>query len=231
MWANNDALIGAQCEYANAPINSIKDPILPGYLRTGFHCAIGDSNPGFGKGENCGKCYELISLSDKGTGGTPGKIGPPTKIMVSNGGAGGPAHFDCIMESFEKITGARTGIFDITFEEVTCDDSGMSDSTKGIVVTNWADKNAYYCKMMFGNVGGWGSLESVEMCINGSKCKKLQLFAGATWTGCPGGEGSSTLWKFTQKSAKDGSKKTVSCNCSQKWPWNTGQKCLCSENF
>merc|ERR1719235_2815459 len=52
MWANNDALIGSQCEYANAPVNSKTDPMLPSYLRTGFHCAIGDSNPAFGKGEN-----------------------------------------------------------------------------------------------------------------------------------------------------------------------------------
>jgi len=101
MWAMNDALIGSQCEYANAPVGSTTDPMLPSYLRTGFHCAIGDANPGFGKGEHCGKCYELVSTSDRGTGGTPGKKGSAI-VTVSNGGAGGPAHFDCIMESFEQ---------------------------------------------------------------------------------------------------------------------------------
>jgi len=225
MWANNDALIGAQCEYANAPVNSITDPMLPKYLRSGLHCAIGDANPGFGKGENCGKCYRIESLGDTGTGGTPGKKGSAT-VMVSNGGAGGPEHFDCIMESFQAITGAKTGIFDVTFEEVTCD-----EITGGPVVINWADKNEYYCKMMFQNVGGWGSLEAVELCLDGSKCGKLSLFAGATWTGCPGGPAkTSTVWKFTQKSPKGGSE-TKSCTCPGAWPWKTGYRCQCVENF
>jgi len=224
MWANNDALIGAQCEYANAPVNSITDPMLPGYLRKGFHCAIGDSNPGFGKGEHCGKCYRIESLSDSGKGGTPGKKGSAV-VMVSNGGAGGAAHFDCIMESFQAITGARTGIFPVTFEHVTCD-----DIQGGPVVINWADKNAFYCKMMFENIGGWGHLNSVELCLNGRSCKKLNLFAGATWTGCPQGTAGSTLWKFTQVSPKGGSE-TITCSCSGAWPWNTGHRCSCPKNF
>lgn len=224
MWAENDALIGSQCEYANAPVNSLTDPMLPSYLRTGFHCAIGDANPGFGKGEHCGKCYRVTSTSDRGRGGTPGRKGSAI-VMVSNGGAGGPAHFDCIMESFEKITGARTGIFDVDFEEVTCD-----EITGGPVVINWADKNAYYCKMMFENIGGWGQLESVEACLNGNKCQKMQRFAGATWTGCPGGHGSSMLFKLTQKSPA-GQTETISCNCAGSWPWNTGKRCTCPSNF
>merc|ERR1712146_134218 len=46
--------------------------------------------------------------------------------------------------------------------------------------------NAYYCKMMFENVGGWGSVESVRLCLDGSSnCGNLQRSGGATWTGCP----------------------------------------------
>lgn len=224
MWANNDALIGSQCEYANAPVNSLTDPVLPHYLRRGFHCAIGDSNPAFGKGEHCGKCYKIEALSDTGTGGTPGRKGS-AEIMVSNGGAGGPAHFDCIMDSHKAITGSNTGIWDITFEEVKC--TGL---TGGPVVINWADKNAYYCKMMFENIGGWGQLESVEACINGNKCGKLNRFAGATWSGCPTGPGNSITWKLTQKSPS-GQMKSISCPCSGSWPWNTGYRCKCPTNF
>lgn len=223
MWAENDALIGSQCEYANDPVNSLTDPMLPHYLRKGFHCAIGDSNPGFGKGEHCGKCYRVTASSSKGRGGTPGKAGS-AEIMVSNGGAGGPAHFDCIMESFEQITGARTGIFDMTFEEITC--TGLKG---GPVVINWADKNAYYCKMMFENIGGWGQLEAVEGCLGG-KCAKLQQFAGATWTGCPGGSGSSMKWKLTQKTPS-GKRETITCTCTGSWPWATGKRCKCPTNF
>lgn len=224
MWATNDALIGSQCEYANAPVNSLTDPMLPSYLRSGFHCAIGDADPAFGKGEHCGKCYRIESASDSGTSGTPGKKGSAI-VSVSNGGAGGPKHFDCIMESFQAITGANTGIFDMYFEEVTCD-----DIKGGIVPMNWADKNAYYCKVMFENVGGWGSLHSVEACLNGNKCAKLHLFAGATWSGCPKGTGSSMLWKFTQKSPSGGTE-TVSCNCVGAWPWDTGYRCKGCSNF
>merc|ERR1719169_353476 len=179
--------------------------MLPHYLRSGFHCAIGDSDPAFGKGQNCGKCYELVSLRDTGTGGTPGRKGSAV-VMVSNGGAGGPKHFDCIMESFQAITGARTGIFDVMFEEVKC--QGMKG---GPVIINWADKNAYYCKIMFENIAGWGQLEAVEGCLNGNKCQKLQQFAGATWTGCPTGTGSSMKWKLTQKSPSGGMS-TITCN-------------------
>jgi len=146
MWSTQEALIGSQCEYANAPVNSLTDPVMPSYLRSGFHCAIRDSNPGFGKGEHCGKCYRLTSLNDDGVSGTPGSKGSAV-VMVSNGGAGGDAHFDCILESFQEITGAATGIFDIEFEQVVC-----ADVTGTPVVINWADQNAHYCKMMFENV-------------------------------------------------------------------------------
>jgi len=224
MWATNDNLIGAQCEYANSPVNSITDPVLPKYLRSGFHCAIGDSNPAFGKGEHCGKCYELVSTSDTGTGGTPGKASSAV-IMVSNGGAGGDAHFDCIMEGFYGITTARTGIFDVKFRETPC-----SEVAGPPVAINWADKNAYYCKMMFENIGGWGSLEGVRACIDGTKCQDLQRFAGATWSNCPQGTGDSITFEFTQ-TPPSGTSKKVSCSCPGSWPWDTGYRCKCQQNF
>merc|ERR1712117_460866 len=31
MWSTKEALIGSQCEYANAPVNSLTDPVLPSY--------------------------------------------------------------------------------------------------------------------------------------------------------------------------------------------------------
>jgi len=224
MWAQNSALIGSQCEFANAPVNSITDPVLPHYLRSGWHCAIGDANPGFGKGENCGKCYRLTSLSNTGTGGTPGKKSSAV-VMVSNGGAGGPAHFDCIMESFKDITGASTGIFDVEFEEVMCE-----NMAGGPVVINWADKNAYYCKMMFENIAGWGSLKSVKACL-GSNCKQLSRFAGATWTGCPGGSSSSGISFELMQESPSGQQSKITCMCSGLWPWATGKRCTCPTNF
>jgi ribosomal protein S28E/S33 len=226
MWATKEALIGAQCEYGNAPVSGLTDGVLNSYLTSGFHCAIGDSEPGFGKGENCGKCYRITSLSDSGTSGTPGQKGSAV-VMVSDGGAGGASHFDCILEGFRGITGAETGIFDVEFEETTCE-----DITGNPVVINWADQNAWYCKMMFHNVGDWGSLKSVRACLdnNPNNCKELELFSGATWTGCPQGTGSSMLFELTQESPS-GTESTISCDCLGSWPWPTGQRCECQDNF
>merc|ERR1711972_644124 len=112
-------------------------------------------------------------------------------VMVSDGGAGGDAHFDCILESFQDITGADTGIFDIEFEQVPC-----SDVTGTPVIINWADKNAHYCKMMFENIGGWGQLDSVKACLDNGSCSQMQQFAGATWIGCPTGTGNSMTFEL-----------------------------------
>jgi len=224
MWSTQEALIGSQCEYANAPVNSLTDKVLPSYLRSGYHCAIGDANPGFGKGEQCGLCYKLTSLNDDGVAGTPGSKGSAV-VMVSNGGAGGDAHFDCILESFKDITGAETGIFDVEFEQVPCDDVAGTP-----VVINWADQNAYYCKMMFENIGGWGQLDSVKACLDDGSCAQMQQHSGATWTGCPTGEGASMTFELTQRSPA-GAVTSISCECSGAWPWPTGQRCTCPENF
>merc|ERR1719421_2523270 len=86
MWAEESALIGAQCEFANDPINSVTDKVLTPYMRNGFHCAIGDE---FGNGEHCGKCFRITSLNDDGIYGTPGHKGSAV-IQITNGGSGGP---------------------------------------------------------------------------------------------------------------------------------------------
>jgi len=224
MWSTQESLIGAQCEYANAPVNSVTDKVLTPYLRSGFHCAIGDSNPGFGKGENCGKCYRITSLNDNGVAGTPGSKGSAI-VTVSDGGAGGDAHFDCILEGFKEITGAETGIFDVEFEQVVCE-----DVTDPPVIINWADQNAYYCKMMFENIGGWGQLESVRACLSDGTCKDLEQFSGATWTGCPQGTTDSMTFELTQR-APSGATSKIKCECAKDWPWPTGERCACPSNF
>lgn len=223
MWATtNQDLIGSSCEYANAPVDSLTDPVLASYLRTGYHCAIGEE---FGIGEPCGKCYRLTSLNDNGRHGTPGATSSAV-VMVSNSGAGGTNHFDCILESFQAITGATSGVFDITYEQTACTDvSGVP------TIINWADQNAWYCKMMFENIGGWGSLHTVRACLDGSKCSDLQRFSGQTWTGCPTGTGSTMDFTLTQQSPS-GDVSTIHCTCSVgAWPWPTGRRCECPANF
>jgi len=223
MWATtNQDLIGASCEFANAPVNSLSDPVLASYLRTSYHCAIGEE---YGIGEHCGKCYRLTSTNNNGRHGTPGQVGSAV-IMVSNSGAGGSNHFDCILESFQEITGATSGVFDITYEQTECTDvSGLP------TIINWADQNAWYCKMMFENIGGWGSLHTVYACLDGGNCKYLQRFSGQTWTGCPVGTGSTMTFTLTQQSPA-GKTSEILCTCSVgSWPWPTGTRCECPSNF
>lgn len=229
MWSTNEALIGAMCEYANPPVNSITDPVLASYLRSGFHCAIGNGNPDFGIGEQCGKCYRLTSLNDNGQFGTAGSAGSAV-VMISNKiGEGGTSHFDCILPGFKAITGAESGVFDMDFEETACD--GITGTP---TIINWADQNEGYCKMMFENIGGWGSLSSIKACLeksDGSEaCNDMQLFQGQTWIDCPLGSGPVMRFVLTQLSAT-GEAATIECSCSGAWPWPTGQKCSCPSNF
>jgi len=222
MWSTQEALGGAQCEFANEPVG-MDNGLLPSYLRKGFHCAIGDSSPGFGKGEQCGLCYKITSLSDNGVYGTPGSKGSAV-VMVSDGGAGGDAHFDCILDGFKVITGAETGVFNVEFEQVPCD-----DVTGSPVIINWADQNEWYCKMMFENIGGWGQLDSVQACLDGN-CKEMTQFSGATWTGCPHGRGQQMTFTLRQR-APSGAQSSLACQCAGTWPWPTGLQCSCPENF
>ncbi len=146
------------------------------------------------------------------------------EVMVTDSGAGGSNHFDCVLDSFENITGATTGIFPIEFEEVKC-----TNIAGNPVITNWADQNAWYCKMMFQNIGGWGQLEAVKACL-GSKCSDPKLFSGATWTGCPQGEGNQIKFTLTQKSPS-GATEQIECTCNRAWPWSTNTQCTCPKNF
>jgi len=205
-WGPQSNLIGAQCEYANPPVNSVTDSVLPKELRDGMHCAI--DSAWFGNGERCGNCYNIYYK------------GKTVNVMVSNGGAGGGSyHFDCIDTAWKAITGAPPGVTTVEFEQTYC--HGISG---GPVIINWADKNAYYCRMMFENVGGWGTVDGVRACL-GSKCTDLQRDRSAAWKGCPTGTGSSMKFTLRQKGH------SIDCECKISWPWDHGKRCTCPTNF
>jgi len=221
MWtSSNQALIGSACGFANGPVSSQTDGVLASYLRSGSHCAIGTSRPGYGQGEQCGACYLLTSLDDKGRSGTPGHKGSSV-VMISNSGAGESGRFDCISDSFHKITGARSGEFNINFKQVRC--TGVRGNPS---IINFEGNNENYCKMMFENVGGWGTLSGVKACLHGGSCQHMRRAGGQTWTGCPHGRGSGMTFELSQRSQS-----RVTCNCPISWPWPTGRRCSCQRNF
>jgi hypothetical protein len=217
------------CEFMKDPINSTTNPMLATYLREGMHCSIGQSSPAYANGAACGACYKVKSTSDQGWSGDSTVQGAASEaiVMVSTGGITGTGRFDCFPEAFAAITGASTGEFAIEFEEVECDAIQETPS-----VTNFGEKNAYYCKMVFNNIGQWGTLSSVEACLGEgrSNCREMVRLSGQAWQNCPTGESDKITFFLTQQ-APSGQEDTVECTCQGDWPWEFGDSCTCGANF
>jgi len=211
------------------PINSTTDPILAAYLRQGMHCSIGTDSPAYAGGEACGACYKVKSTSDQGWSGNSPVSGAASEaiVTVSTGGINGTGRFDCFPEAFEAITGATMGEFDVEFEEVECDAIRTTPS-----VTSFEEKNRYYCKMVFNNIGKWGTLSSVEACLGEgqSNCAEMTRLSGQAWQNCPQGAGDKITFFLTQQ-APSGQSATVECICVGEWPWEQGESCTCGVNF
>jgi len=218
------------CEFMRDPINSTTDPILAEYLRRGMHCSIGTDSPAYANGEACGACYKVKSTSDQGWSGNSPVSGAASEaiVTVSTGGINGTGRFDCFPEAFEAITGATTsGEFEIEFEEVECDAIRTTPS-----VTSFEENNKYYCKMVFNNIGKWGTLSSVEACLGDarSNCAEMTRLSGQAWQNCPQGDGDKITFFLTQQ-APSGQSDTVECICAGGWPWEQGEGCTCGVNF
>jgi len=217
------------CEFMRDPIGSTTDPMLAPYLQQGMHCSVGQDSPAYANGAACGACYRVRSTSDEGVSGDSTVQGAASEaiVTVSTGGINGTGRFDCFPEAFEAITGASTGEFDVEFEEVECDAIRTTPS-----VTSFEAKNQYYCKMVFNNVGKWGTLSSVEACLGEgqSNCAEMTRLSGQAWDGCPQGAGDKITFFLTQQ-APSGQSDTVECICAGAWPWDQGESCTCGVNF
>lgn len=229
-WVSVSATpLDGSCEFMKNPINSTTNPMLATYLRQGMHCSIGQNSPAYANGEACGACYKVKSTSDQGWSGDSPVLGAASEaiVMVSTGGITGTGRFDCFPEAFAAITGASTGEFAIEFEEAECDAIQKAPS-----VTNFGEKNAYYCKMVFNNIGQWGTLSSVEACLGEgrSNCLEMVRLSGQAWQNCPVGESDKITFFLTQQDPS-GQDDTVDCICQGDWPWEFGDSCTCGVNF
>jgi hypothetical protein len=217
------------CEFMRDPIGSTTDPMLAPYLRNGMHCSVGQESPAYADGAACGACYRVKSTSDSGVSGdsvVPGQASEAV-VTVSTGGINGTGRFDCFPEAFEAITGATTGEFSIEFEEVECDAIQTTPS-----VTSFEAKNEFYCKIVFNNIGKWGTLSSVRACLGAgeSNCVDMQRLSGQAWQNCPQLSGDQITFFLTQ-TAPSGESDTVECICPGEWPWEQGESCTCGVNF
>lgn len=228
----SSSLLDGQCDFAGVPVNSTTDPMLANYLRDGMHCAIGDELPAFGNGERCGGCYRVRSTKNCGMDGDWEVCGTMSEavVMVSTGGIIGPGRFDCFPEAFEAITGAVSGEFSIEFEEAECTAIQTTPS-----VVQYSDPNPYFCKVMFENMGGWGTLDSVEGCLGDSEsgsagCTKMRRLSGQAWTDCPQGTSNKIRFHLSQVDPL-GEESQIECVCKGAWPWALGDSCACGANF
>ncbi|CAK0897794.1 unnamed protein product [Prorocentrum cordatum] len=208
------------------PISSTTGTVLSPYLMQGLHCSIGTESPAYGNGERCGACYRVRSTSNDGWTGdsvVPGTMSEAV-VTVSTSGITGAGRFDCFPEAFEAITGAATGEFAIEFEEVECEAIQSPPS-----VTSLEEENAHFCKLVFNNIGGWGTLLSVKGCLGEgtSNCREMQRLSGQAWQGCPTGAGEAMTFFLTQQDPSGQGTETVECACPGGWPWERGRSCTC----
>jgi hypothetical protein len=137
MWSTNrNEIVGSACGYASAEyggINALAAQASP-YVNGGkkFYAAV--DNILWNGGEACGKCYQVAY---DGNGGTdPGRAGETTIQVVDTGSA---KPFDLIYDAFNEATGAGTGVFPASWQQVPCQTS--SGGPKGAVLASEVDTN------------------------------------------------------------------------------------------
>jgi len=128
--------------------------------------------------------------------------------------SGSAKTFDCQVDAFEAITGARTGIFPITYEPVDCE---IVDG-QGPVATVLDGDNAWYTKVIFSNLPK--AVASAELKINGASFG-MSRAGGATWKASPGGAKGSASFALV---LDDGSSVNLG-SCFDTWPVPTGSQC------
>lgn len=155
MWSlKDDVIVGSSipheggpsaCKFADPGNGGLQSPAATSpYIKTRMYCAA-DIQTLFGKGLACGRCFHVAFDGQGGTDG--GRAGSAVIQVVNSGVMNHNAVFDCQVTAFEAITGAQTGVYPISWEEVDCE-----VSTGGAVATLLRGDNAWYAKLVFSNL-------------------------------------------------------------------------------
>jgi len=129
-------------------------------------------------------------------------------------GYGSAKTFNCHADAFETITGARTGVFPVTYEPVDCD----MPNGQGPTATVLDGMNSWYTKVIFSNLPQGVSAATLK--IDG-KAYAMQRSSGATWFASPGGSVGAASFEV----ALEGGGSVVIEDCFASWPVETGASC------
>merc|ERR1740123_2118570 len=141
MWSiDEDVVTDSHCGYAASAYGGMQ--FLPAqtskYIKDAprRYCAI--HNRLFAGGEACGKCYKLKYDGNgfgtcSGTQENHAPLAGEGVIQVVDSGSGNH-DFDCVLSTFESITGYHTDRFPIEYEEVECETQPCDRSAEDCIL-------------------------------------------------------------------------------------------------
>lgn len=212
MWSDSPTtVIGGSCEYANAANGGLSSPAATSpYIGARAYCAADAAL--YNSGATCGSCYRVSYDGSEAT--DAGRAGSLVVQIVDSGSA---KTFDCQVDAFEAITGARTGVFPITYTPVDCD-----TAASGATATVLDGGNAWYTKVIFSNLSQ--AVVSAELIV-GKQSFSMQRAGGATWSANTGGATGVASFRL----ALEGGHEVVIDGCfAGSWPVATGTSCSAS---
>lgn len=201
------SVVGGTCEYADAQNGGLQSPAATSpYIASGQYC--GAHSATFASGAGCGACFHVTYDGSSGT--DPGRAGSAVVQVVT---VAESVEFACNADVFENITGAKTGIFPISFKPVACDTS----SDLG-VATVLDGNNAWYTKAIFSDLPH--AVAHATLIVRTEKFS-MQRVGGATFMANMNGSTGAASFEL---SLADGSTTSLT-PCFNKWPVSTGTSC------
>ena len=207
MWSDSTTtIVGGSCEYANAANGGLGSPAASSpYIASEGYCAV-DSML-YSSGAACGSCWRVSYDGSPAT--DPGVPGSMVVQVVDSGSA---RTFDCHLTAFQRITGASTGVFPITYEPVDCD-----VGSAGPVATVLDGDNAWYTKVIFSNLVS-GVLKA-DLFL-GESAFTMSRVSGGTWSASTAGKRDAASFAVTLDTGD-----IIAFRCFDSWPVPTGSSC------
>ncbi|CAE7223056.1 EXPA12 [Symbiodinium sp. CCMP2456] len=207
MWSDSTTtIVGGSCEYANAANGGLGSPAASSpYIASEGYCAV-DSTL-YSSGGACGSCWRVSYDGSPAT--DPGVPGSMVVQVVDSGSA---KTFDCHLTAFQRITGASTGVFPITYEPVDCD-----VGSGGPVATVLDGDNAWYTKVIFSNMVS--AVVKADLFL-GENAFTMSRVSGATWSASTAGKRDAASFSVTLDTGD-----IIAFRCFDSWPVPTGSSC------